>query len=128
MKIFVVVESFIFEKNLLILYFLFGYKDDEIIIKVFICGDSKEEDKVKKDFEEVCDLKEIYIEYVNVDKNFEEVMKEVKEIEEKENENDIDEEKRLELEEVIERNEENIFKSYLIVIGFGCSSVWCKGK
>lgn len=80
-KIFVVVESFIFEKNLLILYFIFGYKDDEIIIKVFICGDSKEEDKVKKDFKEVCDLKEIYIEYINVDKKFEEVMKEVKELE-----------------------------------------------
>lgn len=128
MKIPVVVESSIFEKNSSILHFLSGYKDDEIITKVFICGDSKEEDKAKKDFKEACDPKETHIEYVNVDKNSEEVMKEAKEIEEKENENDIDEEKRLELEEVIERNEENIFKSHSTVIGLGCSSVRCKGK
>lgn len=34
----------------------------------------------------------------------------------------------MKLEKVIERNEENIFESYLIVIGFGISSVWCNGK
>lgn len=128
MKTPVVVESSIFEKNSSILHFISGYKDDEIITKVFICGDSKEEDKAKKDFKEACDPKETHIEYINVDKKSEEIMKEAKELEQKENENEIDEEKRLKLEKVIERNEENIFESYSTVIGLGISSVRCNGK
>lgn len=128
MNIPVVVESSILEKNPSILHFISGYKDDKIITKVFLRGDSKEEDKAKINFEEACTPEDTHIEYINVDEKLEEVMKEAKEIEHEENENEMNEEKRLQLEEVLERNEENIFESYSTVIGLGISSVRCDGK
>lgn len=124
----VLVESSIFKKNPSILHFISGYKDDKILTKVFICGDSKEEDKAKKDFEEACDPKDTHKEYINVDKKSEEVMREAKKIEQGEKENEMNEEHRLKLEEVLEKNEENIFESYSAVIGLGISSVRCDGK
>lgn len=51
------------------------------VVKVFFCGDDKEEEKVWVDFKKVVFiLKKIYIEFVNFDKWFKEILKEREEI------------------------------------------------
>lgn len=67
-------------KNWYILYFIFGDKEDKRVMKVFYCGDEKEEKKIEDDFNKrvfrCC--KDIYIEFFNIDKKFEMILNEVK--------------------------------------------------
>lgn len=122
------VDSSLFEKNPSILHYISGYKDDQIITKVFLRGDSNDEIKAKQDFEEACTPKNTYIEYVNIDHRSKEYLTEAENIEKMERENDMNESTIIQLEEVIEKNEEKIFKINSTVIGLGISNVRCNGK
>lgn len=122
------VDSSLFEKNPSILHYISGYKDDQIITKVFLRGDSNDEMKAKQDFEEACTPKDTYIEYVNIDHRSKEYLTEADNIEKMERENDMNESTIIKLEKVIEKNEETIFKKHSTVIGLGISSVRCEGK
>lgn len=125
-----VVNITMLKKNPNIHHFIVGKKDTKEVVKVFLCGDDKEEEKAQADFKKAVFIsKETHIEFINLDKRSKEILKEREEIQKhEETASVIDESKRLQMQKVINKNKRKIFEEHSNILGITSSNVRYDGK
>lgn len=125
-----VVNITMLKKNPNLQHYIVGIKDATEVVKVFLCGDDKEEEKARADFEKAVVIpKTIHIEFVNLDKRSKEILKEREEIQKhEEKESVIEESKRIKMQKVINKHKRKLFKKHSNILGITSSNVRYDGK
>lgn len=125
-----VVNITMLKKNPNLQHYIVGKKDATEVVKVFLCGDDKEEEKARADFKKAVFIpKKIHIEFVNLDKRSKEILKEREEIQKhEETESVIDESKKIKMQKVINKIRRKIFDKHSNILGITSSNVRYDGK
>lgn len=111
-------------------HYIVGKMGAKEMIKVFLRGDDKEEEKAKADFKKAVFIsEEMHIEFVNLDKRSKEILKEREEIQKHEKKaRVIGESKRLQIKKVIKKNKRIILKQHSNILCITSSNVRYDGK
>lgn len=125
-----VVNITMLKKNPNLHHYIVGKKGAKEVIKVFLCGDDKEEEKAQADFKKAVFIsKEMHIEFVNLDKRSKEILKEREEIQmHEEKESVIGESVRQQIQKVIKKNKRKLFANHSNILGITSSNVLYDGK
>lgn len=125
-----VVNITMLKKNPNLHHYIVGKKDKKEVIKVFLCGDDKEEEKAQADFKKAVFIsKEMHIEFVNLDKRSKEILKEREEIQmHEERASLIGESIRQQIQKVIKKNKRKLFANHSNILGITSSNVLYDGK
>lgn len=119
-------DTEILEKNPSILQYITGVKGGKTAIKIFLSGDDEVEKKIKDDLKKAwfLHLKDIQIDFLNINKLSKSTLDEAKKIQLKEKHHPaLNESTRRKLEDVIKTNQKNLYKKYSNIIGIGISNV-----